>query len=173
VNLEFAGPAQLNHCQRQHWTVENRLHWTGDVTFDEDESQIRTGASPRVLAGLRNLAINTFRLAGRVNIAHARRDLHDHDAVSPSSVSRLNDQSGQMITTPGPCSWTNSLTSRPGFALGLSCAGRRRASEGRLGPVDKAFLENLLAFDRRADQDRLFVAMPLFRAAGRRRVTPS
>ena len=26
---------------------------------------------------IRNLAINTFRLAGRANIAHARRDLHD------------------------------------------------------------------------------------------------
>jgi hypothetical protein len=24
------------------------------------------------------LAINTFRLAGRANIAHARRDLHSH-----------------------------------------------------------------------------------------------
>jgi hypothetical protein len=27
---------------------------------------------------MRNLAPNTFRLAGRANIAHARRDLHDH-----------------------------------------------------------------------------------------------
>jgi hypothetical protein len=27
------------------------------------------------------LAINTFRLAGRANIAHARRDLHSHDDV--------------------------------------------------------------------------------------------
>ena len=29
------------------------------------------------MATFRNLALNTFRLAGRVNIAHARRDLHD------------------------------------------------------------------------------------------------
>lgn len=78
---ELAGPAQLNHYQRQHWTVENRLHWTRDVTFAEDKSQVRAGTTPRVLAGFRNLAINIFRLAGRANIAHARRDLHDHDAV--------------------------------------------------------------------------------------------
>lgn len=78
---ELAGPAHLNHYQRQHWTVENRLHWTRDVTFDEDRSQVRTGTAPRVLAGLRNLTINTFRLAGRANIAHARRDLHDHDTA--------------------------------------------------------------------------------------------
>ncbi len=70
----LAGPAQLNHYQRQHWTVENRLHWTRDVTFGEDKSQVRTGTAPRALAGFRNLTINTFRLAGRANIAHARRD---------------------------------------------------------------------------------------------------
>ena len=75
----LAGPEHLNYYQRQHWTVENRLHWTRDVTFGEDISQVRTGTTPRVIATLRNLAINTFRLAGRANIAHARRDLRNHD----------------------------------------------------------------------------------------------
>jgi predicted transposase YbfD/YdcC len=75
----LAGPEHLNYYQRQHWTVENRLHWTRDVTFGEDFSQVRTGSTPRVTATLRNLTINTFRLAGRANIAHARRDLRNHD----------------------------------------------------------------------------------------------
>ena len=35
------------------------------------------GTALRNLAAFRNLALNTFRLAGRVNIAHAHRDLHD------------------------------------------------------------------------------------------------
>jgi hypothetical protein len=77
----LAGPEHLNYYQRWHWTVENRLHWTRDMTFPEDSSQLRTGTAPRALASFRNLAINTFRLAGRANIAHARRDLHNHDAV--------------------------------------------------------------------------------------------
>jgi hypothetical protein len=47
------------------------------VTFREDNSQLRTGTAPRALASVRNLALNTFRLAGRVDIAHARRDLHE------------------------------------------------------------------------------------------------
>jgi predicted transposase YbfD/YdcC len=76
---DLAGPEHLNWYQRQHWTVENRLHWTRDVTFQEDASQVRTGTAPRALASFRNLAINTFRLAGRANIAHTRRDLHNHD----------------------------------------------------------------------------------------------
>jgi predicted transposase YbfD/YdcC len=75
----LAGPEHLNYYQRQHWTVENRLHWTRDVTFGEDISQVRTGTAPRTIATFRNLAINTFRFAGRANIAHARRDLRNHD----------------------------------------------------------------------------------------------
>lgn len=77
----LAGPEHLNCYQRRHWTVENRLHWTRDVTFHEDSSQLRTGTAPRALASFRNLAITMFRLAGRANIANARRDLHNHDAV--------------------------------------------------------------------------------------------
>jgi predicted transposase YbfD/YdcC len=77
VDADRAGPGHLNHYARGHWTVENCLHWTRDVTFHEDNSQLRTGAAPRAMASFRNLAINTFRLAGRANIAHARRDLHD------------------------------------------------------------------------------------------------
>ena len=77
LNAEQAIPEHLNHYARGHWTVENRLHWTRDVTFHEDSSQLRTGTAPRAMATFRNLSLNTFRLAGRVNIAHARRDLHD------------------------------------------------------------------------------------------------
>ncbi len=68
----------LPHYARGHWTVENALHWTRDVTFHEDASQLRTGNAPRAMATFRNLALNTFRLAGRANIAHARRDLRSY-----------------------------------------------------------------------------------------------
>lgn len=76
---EAARPEHLNYYERRHWVVENRLHWTRDVTFNEDHSQVRTGTAPRALAAFRNLTISAFRLAGRANIAHARRDLHTHD----------------------------------------------------------------------------------------------
>ena len=78
---DLAGPEHLNYYERQHWTVENRLHWVRDVSFHEDSSQLRTGTAPRAMASFRNLAINTFRLAGRANIAHARRDLLNHNDV--------------------------------------------------------------------------------------------
>jgi predicted transposase YbfD/YdcC len=80
VDADLAGPDHLNHYARGHWAVE-ALHWTRDVTFHEDASQLRTGTAPRAMATYRNLSLNTFRLAGRANIAHARRDLHDRSDV--------------------------------------------------------------------------------------------
>ncbi|HET9656432.1 MAG TPA: ISAs1 family transposase [Kineosporiaceae bacterium] len=76
---DLAAPTHLNYYERRHWVVENRLHWVRDCTWHEDGSQLRTGTAPRALATFRNLAISAFRLAGRANIAHARRDLHDRD----------------------------------------------------------------------------------------------
>jgi predicted transposase YbfD/YdcC len=76
---QLAGPQHLNYYERAHWVVENRLHWVRDLTFHEDNSQLRTGTAPRAMATFRNLAIGAFRLAGRANIAHARRDLLNHN----------------------------------------------------------------------------------------------
>jgi predicted transposase YbfD/YdcC len=74
-----AGPAVLAELAQGHWTIENRLHWVRDVTYDEDRHQARTGSAPQVMATLRNLAINILRLTGATNIAQALR----HHARSP------------------------------------------------------------------------------------------
>jgi predicted transposase YbfD/YdcC len=66
-------PPQLAQHTRDHWGIENRLHWVRDVTYGEDASRIRTGTAPRVMAGLRNLAISVLRLTGHTNIAAGLR----------------------------------------------------------------------------------------------------
>ncbi len=71
--VEKASPADLNTLVRGHWTIENRLHWTRDVTYAEDISQVRTGNAPRLMASLRNLAISLYRIAKTINIAKATR----------------------------------------------------------------------------------------------------
>ena len=68
-----ADAAKLLDLVRGHWTIENRLHWVRDVTYDEDRSQVRKGNGPRVMASLRNLAISILRLAGARYIAKAVR----------------------------------------------------------------------------------------------------
>jgi predicted transposase YbfD/YdcC len=46
---------------RQHWEVENKLHWSLDVTFNEDRSRIRKDHAPENMASLRRLALNQLR----------------------------------------------------------------------------------------------------------------
>ena len=68
-----ADPRRLLKLSQGHWGIENRLHWVRDVTFDEDRSQVRTGAAPQVLSAIRNTAIGMLRIAGVSNIAAALR----------------------------------------------------------------------------------------------------
>ncbi|MFI1294177.1 ISAs1 family transposase [Streptomyces sp. NPDC020792] len=64
---------------RGHWLIENQLHHVRDRTFREDASKICTRHLPRVMAGLRNLAIGVHRQDGHTNIAAAlRRTGRDH-----------------------------------------------------------------------------------------------
>jgi len=66
-------PAQLLVLWREHWHIENKLHWIRDVTFDEDRSTVRAGDIPQVMAALRSTAISVARLHGATNIAAACR----------------------------------------------------------------------------------------------------
>lgn len=68
-----ASPRALGQLLRNHWRIENSLHYVRDVTFGEDRSRIRTGSGPRVMASMRNLAIAIHRLHGSTNIRHATR----------------------------------------------------------------------------------------------------
>lgn len=58
---------------RGHWGIENRLHHVRDVTFEEDRSQMRSGAVPQTFAACRNLVIGLLRRTGTMNIAAALR----------------------------------------------------------------------------------------------------
>ncbi|MGL5810350.1 MAG: transposase, partial [Nocardioides sp.] len=66
-------PADLAAWTQNHWSIENKLHWVRDVTFDEDRSQVRSAALPRVMASLRNTTLNLSRLTGFSDIATATR----------------------------------------------------------------------------------------------------
>jgi predicted transposase YbfD/YdcC len=68
-----AGRGQLLRTIRGHWVIENRAHDVRDVTFDEDRSQLRSGAAPQAFAASKNLAIALLRRRGWANIAEAVR----------------------------------------------------------------------------------------------------
>lgn len=54
-------PAELLRIVREHWSIENTLHWTLDVVLDEDQARTRKDNAPENLAVLRRLALNIAR----------------------------------------------------------------------------------------------------------------
>jgi hypothetical protein len=79
--FHLARPARLANLVRGHLAIE-ALHHVRHSTFAEDDSQVRTGAAPGVMAVLRNLVIGTLCLAEPVNVAAALRH-HARDPRRP------------------------------------------------------------------------------------------
>ncbi len=48
----------LAQAIREHWCIENQLHWVLDVQFNEDDSRIRKDNAPENLAIIRHIALN-------------------------------------------------------------------------------------------------------------------
>jgi len=56
-----ADASSLMHAVRDHWGIENSLHWVLDVAFNEDDSRIRKDNAASNMAILRQLALNLIR----------------------------------------------------------------------------------------------------------------
>src|SRR3954463_13576297 len=80
---ETASPERLLRLARDHWGIENKLHYVRDVAFAEDRCRVRAGARP--LAALRNLAIPLIRRAG-LSIPEARENFREERANAISLV---------------------------------------------------------------------------------------
>jgi predicted transposase YbfD/YdcC len=53
-----ADAERLLGLTRGHWGIENGSHYRRDVTLGEDQSRIRKGSAPQVMAALRNTVIH-------------------------------------------------------------------------------------------------------------------
>jgi predicted transposase YbfD/YdcC len=58
---------------RDHWSVENSLHWVMDMTFRDDECRVRTDHAPANLAVIRHMAQNLIRRAPGKQSLRVRR----------------------------------------------------------------------------------------------------
>lgn len=52
---------EILRAVREHWKVENSLHWILDVVFREDESRVRIGHSQKNLTVVRKIALNLLK----------------------------------------------------------------------------------------------------------------
>lgn len=57
-----ADAVRINRAVRQHWRVENSLHWCMDVAFGDDQMRARTGNAAHNFAVMRHFALNLIRL---------------------------------------------------------------------------------------------------------------
>ena len=72
--------------RRGHWTIENKLHWTRDVIFREDASQVRTAAIPQVMAALRNTVLSLFRFNGYTKITQTLREFAEKPILAVNLI---------------------------------------------------------------------------------------
>jgi predicted transposase YbfD/YdcC len=60
-SLDGKDPHRILALTRGHWGVENRLHWSLDVQFREDESRIREGYAAENYSRLNRIALNLLK----------------------------------------------------------------------------------------------------------------
>lgn len=73
LSTDRADPTKLLSLWRNHWGIENRVHWIRDTVWQEDRCRVKHPTGGHNLACFRNAAINLFRLAKIPNITAAVR----------------------------------------------------------------------------------------------------
>jgi predicted transposase YbfD/YdcC len=57
----ISGAKRVLGAVRSHWGIENELHWTLDLAFDEDRCRVRKDHGPENFALLRHIALNLLK----------------------------------------------------------------------------------------------------------------
>lgn len=78
ISSVISKAATFAHGIRQHWGIENRLHWVKDVIFGEDAALFSNYNAATNWSIIRNIAINIARMCGYDSLTKAERFLaHD------------------------------------------------------------------------------------------------
>jgi len=57
ISSKKESAAYFGICTRNHWSIENQLHWYLDIVFDEDRQRVRSDHAPENMATLRKMAL--------------------------------------------------------------------------------------------------------------------
>jgi predicted transposase YbfD/YdcC len=84
LSMRQAPPARMLSLVRDHWAIENKLHYRRDGSLGEDACQTRTGAVPNLLAQLNSTALSLMDRLGVRNVARQMRyfDAHPEQALA-------------------------------------------------------------------------------------------
>jgi predicted transposase YbfD/YdcC len=85
-----ANASRLLALVREHWRIENCLHYVRDVTLGEDACRVRKGNAPQVLAALRNAVVHLL----------ARVSAESRVAATEQMAARSHEALGLLGLTP-------------------------------------------------------------------------
>ena len=85
LSVEEADAKRLLALVRDHWKIENSLHYVRDVTLGEDACRVRRGTAPQVLAALRNSVVHLLQGVE----AESRAAAIEHLSVKPNEAMTL------------------------------------------------------------------------------------
>jgi predicted transposase YbfD/YdcC len=71
---------QITSVLRNHWCIENNLHWVKDFVFLEDRQTLRSGNAPQIMSLLRSMCISIGNLVKFQSISDA---LHNFQKSKP------------------------------------------------------------------------------------------
>lgn len=60
ISSKLESAAYFGICTRNHWSIENQLHWYLDVVFAEDRQRTRKGHAPENMSTLRKMALQVL-----------------------------------------------------------------------------------------------------------------
>lgn len=80
-------PKKMLESIRSHWAIENSLHWVLDMSFFDDQSRIRDGNAPHIVAILRHIAFNLLQLVKTEKLSIKR--LRKMCALSPNLLEEV------------------------------------------------------------------------------------
>jgi predicted transposase YbfD/YdcC len=60
---------------REHWSIENQLHWVLDVAFAEDDSRVRAGNAAANFSAVRQLALGLLKKRTETKVGIKNRRL--------------------------------------------------------------------------------------------------
>lgn len=78
LSLRQAPPERMLQLIRDHWAIENGLHYRRDGSLGEDACQTRTGSVPSLLAQLNSAVLSLMDRAGVRNVARQMRYFDAH-----------------------------------------------------------------------------------------------
>ncbi len=83
--------AVLARTVREHWAIENELHWVLDVAFGEDDTRVRIGHAAENLAVIRRIGLNLLKqdTTAKLGIKAKRRRCGWDDAYLLQVLSQL------------------------------------------------------------------------------------